>query len=1039
MYFIENLIEKPISVYLSSIFVVLLSLFAFSKIPIEDTPKLVIPFVNVQIPYPGAASEDVESQIIRKLEERIETLDDIKNIYSLSSEGVGRVFVEFYDDVDPKDAVRDVRDRVDGVRSEFPDEAEDPVVTDMDIDNMPILLIAIAGKVSSFHLKAIAKDIKPVIESVAGVADAIIFGGFEREIHVNMNPAQCTFYDITYNQIANALKGQNMNFPGGHMGIGDSEYLIRTSGKFKSVDEIGDTIVYSKDSKLLKLSDIAEISDSHKKIKTISRINGKNSVTLAVRKQSDINTLKTIKEIKRRLDGVSLTLPPGIELLFSHDKSTGIKRLVGELGTNAMYGGTLVIVILFITMGFRNAILISMAIPFSILVTILLLYVFGMSISSIALFSMILILGMVVDGAIIVGENIYQKFQHGFNRLEAAKEGIREVAWPVFSSDLTTISAFLPMLLVTGLSGQFLIVIPLVVTFALVGSIIVDHIVIPTVASRIMKVRRTNNSIAPTSLNEKTGFFSFFQLIINACFKNIRVFYSIILTYSLKHPKSVALFTFATIVLSVTLIVSGFLGFEFFPKVDVGKFSIDFELPSGSSIEETDKVARKLEQHLYGIPELVSYVTTIGNTQALKSDIREGGKEGAEYGKISIELVDAKQRERTQSQVFDEIKSKIKEIPGVLLTYFELREGPPSGADIAIKLSGDDLDTLSSIAEIILSKLNNKKGTINVRSDFKKGRAELKIAVNREKASIYGINASSIADAVAKSFLGYVATTIEIEDEDVDIRIQNKKSFKKNIEHINSLYVTGTNGLSIPVGEVANITLVNSVSDIRRLNRRRTITIRSEVAQGFSADAIKNELAREMESEEIPHSYNILYGGESEERDQAIKELIYSMVLAIVLIYFILAIQFNSCRQPCIILITIPLSFVGVVFGLIVTGNNFGFMSFVGIIALTGIVVNDSIVLITYTNQLVSTGTSIKDAVVMASQRRLRPVLMTTVTTIGGLLPISLDLGGGGDFWAPMGWSIIFGIGIATFLTLIITPLIYSIMERKKGFEGVKC
>ncbi len=1035
MYFIESLIEKPISVYLSSIFVVLLSLFAFSKIPIEDTPKLVIPFVNVQILYPGAAAEDVESLIIRKLEERIETLDDIKNIYSLSSEGVGRVFVEFYDTVDPKDAVRDVRDRVDGVRSEFPEEAEDPTVTDMDIENMPILLIAIAGNVSSFHLKSIAKDIKPVIESVSGVADAIIFGGFEREIHVNMDPARSAFYDITYNQIANALKSQNMNFPGGHMGIGDSEYLIRTSGKFKTVDEIGDTIIYSKDSKLLKLSDIADIRDSHKKLVTISRINGKNSVTLAVRKQSDINTLKTIKEIKRRLNEISLSLPPGIEVLYSHDKSRGIKRLVGELGTNAMYGGILVVIILFITMGLRNAILISMAIPFSIIVTILFLYIFGMSISSIALFSMILILGMVVDGAIIVGENIYQKFEHGIDRVEAAKVGIREVAWPVFSSDLTTISAFLPMLLVTGLSGQFLVVIPLVVTFALAGSVIVDHIVIPTVASRIMKVRRKNNYTGRASLDGKTGnssLLSLFQSIINACFRNIRGFYSIILTYSLTHTKSIALFTLATIALSIALVVSGFLGFEFFPKVDVGKFSIDFELPSGSSIEETDKVARILEQRLYGIPELVSYVTTIGNTDALKSDIREGGKEGAEYGKVSIELLDATQRERTQSQILNEIKSKIKEIPGVLLTYFELREGPPSGADIAIKLSGDNLDTLSSISEIILSKLKNKEGTINVRSDFKKGRAELKIAVNREKASIYGINANSIADAVAKSFLGYVATTIEIDDEDVDIRIQNKKFFKKNIENINSLYVTGTNGLSIPVGEVANITLVNSVSDIRRLNRKRTVTIRSEVVQGFSADAIKVQLEKEMENEEIPHNYNIVYGGESEERDQAIKELIYSMGLAIILIYFILSIQFNSCKQPCIILITIPLSFVGVVFGLIVTGNNFGFMSFVGIIALTGIVVNDSIVLITYTNQLVANGTKIKDAVVMASQRRLRPVLMTTVTTIGGLLPISLDLGGGGDFWAPMGWSIIFGIGIATFLTLIITPLIYSIMEGRK-------
>lgn len=1046
MYVIDRLIDRPIVVYLSSILIVLLSLFAFYKLPVEQTPKITIPFVRVQVPFPGAASEEVESQILRRLEEEIDTLHDIKNIFSLASEGSATLFAEFHDTLDPAVALRNVQTKVDNIRREFPEEADAPIVADLDIDNLPILLISLYGDVSLFRLKDAAKDIQPLIESVEGVAEAIIFGGLEREIHVNVDPVMAASYGITYEQISAALKKQNMNYPGGHMEIGESQYLIRTSGKFNDIGEIGETIIYSNDNKILKLSDIADTSDSYKKVKTISRINGKKSVTLAVRKQGHINTLKTITAIKNQIALIDPTLPHSIKVALSHDKAVSIRRLIRQLGTNAVYGGVLVVFILFVTMGFRNAVLISMAIPFSLLVTLLFSYIIGISISNISIFGMILILGLVVDGAIIVGENIYKKLEDGLDGINASKKGIAEVAWPVFSSDLTTIAAFLPMLMVTGLSGQFLRIIPIVVTFALFGSVIVDHILIPTVAVRFMKVRKrfASGNVGGTAAGgegdkqrwQNTGI----QSAINTQFQKVRGAYTRIQLYSINNKKRVLLGAVAAVISCIGMVVTGLLGFEFFPKVDIGKFSIDFELPSGSSIDETDRMAARIEGHLQGIPEIVHYVTTIGDTRAMKSDIREGGKEGSEYGKISVELVDSRERERTQTETLDEIKSRIKEMPGLQLSYFELREGPPTGADIAIKISGNSMDMLYGLADETQRRLMRIEGTNNVRNDFGKGRSELKIEVNRERASLYGINANDIASAVAKSFLGYVATKIEVddEDEDIDIRIQNKKSFKKTIEDIYNVYVTAMDGTSIPVGEVANITLEKSISDIRRLNRKRTVTVRSDVLKGYSTDMIKREVAAAMEKDGIPDGYTFEYGGESEGRDLAIEELLYSMILAIVLIYFILAMQFNSYRQPIVILLAIPLSFVGVVLGLVVTGNDFGFMAFVGIIALTGIVVNDSIVLISYINHLVENGECVRDAVLNAGQRRLRPVLMTTVTTIGGLLPLSLNLGGGGDFWAPMGWSIIFGISVATFLTLIIIPLLYSIMCHEHKYHEHK-
>lgn len=1053
MYFIERLIDRPLLVFFGAIFILLLSLFGLHKLAIEENPHLTIPFIFVQVHYPGAAAEEVESQVLRKLEEKIDSIANIENLFSIAAEGNARLFVEFYYGIDSRDALRDVQDKVDSARREFPKEAEEPIISELAIDNIPIILLTLSGSTDLFHLKEAAKDIKPVIEGIPGVSEAIIFGGLERELHVELDPLKTSNYGITYAQISNAIKQQNMNYPGGHIERDNNEYLIRTVGKFEGVNEIGETIIYSKDNKLLRLSDIAEIKDSHKKIATISRVNGKDCVTIVVRKQSEINTLQTIQMIKEKINSISSTIPYDIQFSFSHDKSRDILRLLRQLGSNAYYGGALVLFILFLTMGLRNSILISMAIPFSLLITLLFLWLFNMTLSGIALFGMILILGMVVDGAIIVGENIYQKFEEGFDGIQAAKKGLIEVAWPVFTSTATTIAAFLPMFLVSGLSGQYLSVIPKVAIFALSGSMLVDHIILPTVAARVMKTKKrpsaigisTNNKQpAASNLQSATRFIqmlfvrlTLIQSAILRFFSAIRAFYSIILAYSLKHRKSVLLYTSISVIISVVLIVTGILGIEFFPKVDVDNFSINFETRPGTSIEKTTEVARRLEGYLEDVPEIINYITTIGNTQALNTDIREGGNEGPEYGKIYVELSEAYTRRRTQTEILEEIKSRVGEIPGVKLTYFELKEGPPTGADIAIKISGNDLVELQRLSDKIQTKLLSTPGAYNVRSDFRYGRPELKIDVDREKASLFGVDSSGISAAVSTAFLGQVATNMIIDDEEVDIRIQNKKRFKQNIEDIQNIWLPGINNAIVPVGEIANIVFESGISDIRRWNRKRTITVRADVLKGFSTDAVKKNVAREMGKEAMPHDYTIVYGGESEDRDRAFKELLYSMIIAIALIFLILVIQFNSFKQTCMILLTIPLSFVGVVLGLVVTGNNFGFMAFVGVVALTGIVVNDAIVLVSYTNQLIKEGKGVMQAVQEAGQRRLRPVLMTTITTIGGLLPLALNLGGGGDFWAPMGWSIIFGISVATILTLVILPIVYSILEtiakRHKG------
>jgi HAE1 family hydrophobic/amphiphilic exporter-1 len=704
--------------------------------------------------------------------------------------------------------------------------------------------------------------------------------------------------------------------------------------------------------------------------------------------------------------------------------------MVKQLSSNAFYGLLFVLFTLMIFMGLRNSILIAIAIPFSLLVGFLFMWLAGFSLNMITMFSLILIIGLVVDGAMIVGENIYYYFEKGLNPVDASKEGISEVGTAVISADLTTISAFFPMIFIAGIMGQIMSFMPYVVIFALAGSIIIDHLTLPMIASKYMR---------PSKKEKQMKRFARIFFIGNRFFRFLTRYYKPLLRWAIFHRKTVVSIALITFFVALFIIGAGVIKVDFFPKEDMGRFNINFELPMGTTVEKTNRVAQQIEKLIAKIPEVKEYVSTIGDTEMILSDLAEtaGSSSGPEFGKIIINIGYDNERKRNQSEIIEELDSKLAEIPGIKYSFFEFEMGPPVGRPVAIQIYGEEFEELKNISQTVEKHLKSIPGTRNVQNSFQENKPQISIKVDRTNAAKHGITAQEITIQVMAAFLGYEATEIMLGDELVDVRVINKEAHRQNFEDVLNTPIFSTTGIKMPLSQLARVEITKGIYSINRRNLRRSVTVGCDVEQGYTPQDIFASLQKLMESTPPPQGYILEYGGEEEERKRSFESMKRVMFLGLILIFFVLTAQFDSFKQPLVILFTVPLSIIGVVTGLLLTRLTFSFMAFVGVIALVGIVVNDGIVLIDFINQRRRRGVDLITAIFDAGPRRLRPVILTTATTIGGLLPITLNLGGGGSFWAPLGTSIIFGLLFATILTLIVIPSLYSIFERKAYKEAL--
>ena len=1051
-------IDRPRLVSVLTLLVLLLAVFACVMTPVQRAPAISKAVILVAIPYPDSQPSEAENEIARKVEEALSELQSVDYIASTNMRGSSITQVIFLDDVDPDDARREVKDLVDRIRNELPAGREvQPVITDIDFENMPLLLVSITApeSVDDRTLKTIAEDVQEQLETVDGVANTQLFGGKEREIHIDVWPDRMVQYGVTLGQLRQALSDFHAEIPAGAFDTGEYDRQIRNESKLRGIDDIREAIVSSTEGRVIRVRDVADVVDANRKVQNLAQLNGEKSATIVINKEADINTLGTAKKVKAKVEDLRDQYPD-LKFYTSRDASDEIWVMFRVLGSSALFGAMLVLVILGWTMGLRISLLVLIAIPFSTAVGLVFLYAAGIPISNMVVFSFILVLGMVVDGAIIVAENIHRHIERGEEPVHAAKVGIEEVGLPVIAADLTTIAAYLPMLLVPGIMGDFMGVMPKVVSVALFGSIMVDHFILPTLAARWFS-RREPKADEAKSFAKLTAMDSSHESHAAARVRpNIGFFtriYAWVLRQSLTGITPVFIIIWCGIAVFGAGTLMGHLGFNFFPASDRGQFIVKYELPLGYSIEETLAASHVITDKLKDWEDtgiLVNYVTSVGSASGMATRVDDDPAKGPEFGEVQVELVPPMDRSIHTREVMNYLRRNVELLPGMKMTIAEVEDGPPGGAAVSVRFTGKDLDQLGVIAKTTRDRIKQVPGTLDVKTDYRDDAPVLIIEPKADVVGLAGLTDMQIARAVQTAIAGDTTVQITLDDEDVNLRLQLAPEFQEYTDDLKRLLLTGPDGRAASIGSLANLRRDVDLFSVNRYERSRAVVAQCDVddskqpAEVFAVLAVDilPELGfRPVEGAEktvegfakqyigkpttLAEGIQAEFAGENDERDKNFGYLMQSMIVAVVLISAILAMQFNSFRQAVVVMLTVPLSFIGVILGMWLTGFDFSLATFIGLVSLTGIVVNDAIVLVDFANQARKRGLSVRQSLIEAGVNRLRPVLLTTITTCGGLLPLMLNISGGAEFWQPLTGAIVFGLAFATILTLLVIPCAY--------------
>jgi multidrug efflux pump subunit AcrB len=1077
-------IDHPRIVIIGAVLAVILAGAVAWIIPVQLTPAIHTAVVLVAVPYPGAEPTEVEEQVTRKIEDALQRLEGVDFIASSSMRGSSVIQVIFLDGEDADKAVNDVDKLVNEVKRELPLAREvQPIISKVDFDGMPIMLVNI-GAPDDFDertLKWIAEDVQDEIEVLPGVANSQLFGGREREIQLNVNPDLLVQYGLSFERLRAALAGAHAPMPGGSLNSDEFDLQVRNESKFESAEDVKRVALGERDGWMIHVGDVAEVYDTYSRVKNVAQLDGKRTATIIVYKEPDINTLGTARAIKARVEELAAAYPH-LSLTCTRDMSAEIALMFTVLGSNALSGAALVFMIMCWTMGFRSSILVVSAVPFATGLALIFLYLTGTAISNMVIFSFILVLGMVVDGAIIVTENIHRHVELGLPPKKAAKIGVQEVSLPVLAADLTAIAAFLPMLLVPGIMGDFMGVMPVVVSVSLAGSLLTDHFLVPVLAAYWFKQRPVpangpaihaadaGGGIRPAALTTQAG--------------PISKYYVRLLEASLRHPFATLGGAALAVAWAMAMLQLGYIKYVFFPESDRGQFEIAYELPLGYSIEETRKAADVFLDPLEELRqrgEVVHYVSALGSSQGLSTRLEGDPAMGPEFGRIMVQLRPATQRERGQQEIIAELRKMIRPWPDMVYRFEIVKDGPPGGADVAMRLTGKNLEELGKLGARLSERMKSVPGTIDSRSDYRPDNPELVIEPRPDVVGLFGMTEAEVARAVQTAVLGDNSIEISLDDEDVAIRLQADPKLQRYKSDVKRMLIRGGSGKVVTVDEVADVRLERGLYSVNRHDRRRAVKVSCNVKwdEGFVPDdvfrilraeilpelgfrpvpgsgvqAIRTpdwlegflpESTRTSLEESVPENTMAFLGqpntpsegmrcdftGENEERDEGFMYLLNSMIVGVVLITAILVLQFNSFRQALVVMATVPLSFVGVVFGMWAWGFPFSLAAFIGLVALTGIVVNDAIVLVDFVNQARKRGLSVHDSLIESGIQRSRPVMLTLLTTIGDMIPLFLNLGGGAEFWQPLTGSIIFGISFATLLTLLVIPVSYSLVYRR--------
>lgn len=1015
----EFSIRRPIFTIMLTLVIVVLGFISLSRLPIDLMPDITFPTLNVSTSYPNTAPEEIEQIITRPLEEALSSVPGVEEIFSFSSQGSSTVRVMFAWGTNLDEAANEVRERIDRVIGRLPDEVSRPTLRKFDPAQMPILMVGILADIDPIQLRKIVDEqIAYRIERVPGVASVDVWGALEREIQVNLYPDKVKALGLPLDVIINKIRQENIDIPAGTIEKGNYEIVVRIPGVYTRIDEIRETIVAIRDGATIRLKDIASVEDTHRRITRVARINGIPGVRMMIYKQSGKNTVNIAEGVLKEIERLRQDYPQ-IQFITIRDSSKFIKMAISNVASAAIYGGILAIgVLLFFLTSIRSTLVIALSIPISIIATFALIYFGGFTLNVMTLGGLALGVGMMVDNSIVVLENIFRLRETGTPIYQASVNGAREVTSAIIASTLTTIIVFVPMVFVRGASGVMFKQLAYVVSFALACSLFVALTIVPMLSYMILKEAKSNPSVE----GQESKISSWARNL----FRKLEDSYKKLLNYSLDHRALVITSVFAFFLISVFLI--RFIGREYLPQTDEGEVSITVEMEVGTRLSVMDEklkmVANLIKQY---VPELDSLEEGAGSG---------GWRGGANQGSITLRLKPKSQRSRSSQEIAADLSRKLSQIPGAIIRprasggqmMFGMRGG--GGQErLQVEIRGYDMVVAQALAQQVKRVVENTRGVTDVRISRQEGSREQHLLIDRQKAADSKLSVNQIAGFIQTVLMGNQASQFREGGREYRILVKVKDSETLDVNNLLDMTVTNPEGQQISLRNLVRVESGRGPTQIERRDRERVITVSAGIADRDMGSVI-DDVRKGLKAIPIPRDFTISFTGDYEEQQKAFRELLISIMLAIFFIYMVMAMLYESLRDPLIVMFSFPLAVIGVVVILILTGTTFNVQTYIGCIMLAGIVVNNAILLVDYTNLLRRRDKMpLREAIVEAGRRRLRPILMTALTTIIAMVPLALGLREGSEVQTPLARTVIGGLTTSTLITLIIIPVVYSFFE----------
>jgi len=1029
----QTSLKYSILVNMLTVGILIFGLVSMINMPREEYPAVDFGSTIVIVPYPGVSPAEIEQLVVHKLEVGLNNLEDLDYITSTAEEGRAMIRVVFTSAVNSEEAFDRVSREVNKI-TDLPKDALAPVIIRLNMREVnPIAQVVVGGDgFSPVALRDIAENLKEGLQNIDNISKTDMIGARDKQVWVDVDQARLDAYGLTLSDLSSALGARNMNIPGGSARFGKVEFLVRTLGEFNSVDEIASMIVQSDPTgRAIRIGDIAAVKDTLEKPVTIARLNGTESISIFLYKRGSGNIITIMKDVRSYIDKFKKTVP-GLQVSVRNDGSIDVKNGINALGKNALIGIILVFTALLIFLGWRNALLASFGIPLSIFIAFIVIPAFDVTLNNLTIFGFIIVVGMVVDNSIVVLENIHRLREEGYCHRDAIVRGVDQVISPVFSSTLTTVAAFMPLLLLGGIMGKFLEVFPIVVSIALLGSWFQSMVVLPNNVFQFGRGMETGNERSSRLIKPL-----------------IRV-YRRLVTLALKHREITIWSTVGMLLLSFVILGSGAIKFEFFPSPASQTISLQLQMPVGTTLQETEAQVSKVEEFILNMKQKHDIEFVVSNVGATGGEVRLDY--ATNLAQVNIDLVDLKDMKYTHDEIKNTIRDYLDKMPGLYSFKFSQgRGGPPVGNDVELRIKGKSLEKLAYISDVLKNQLKQIPGVTDIDDSFDKGKKEVKIIPRHDLLSMNGLTVAQIASTIRMASTGSEVSKYRGEGVDeYPLVVKLADSYTEELENLKNLKIRTRTGDLIAIRDLAEFEISSSLSKIEHRDGDRIVTVTaaagtyekngrivkrsaSEINNILMGNRLKGEPGLLSNFEQRYPGYTVESGGVQEEQRKSYSSLGRLFILALLLIFTILASQFRSYVQPLIVMMTIPFAFIGVILGLLVTGLPFSLNTLISVVALAGVVVNNAIILIDFINTEREKGVDRWHAIINSGSVRLRPIILTTATTVAGMLPLVFSTDPSAQAWRPLAVSFTFGLLFATFLTLFIIPVIYSMVDSFFG------